>query len=213
MSKLKPSFYLSLKFIEAIDYARQAHAEQTRKGKHVPYIAHLLGVSSLVLDYGGDEEQCIAGLLHDVIEDCGSGHEAAIRQQFGERVARIVLACTDSTEEAKAALVTPEDKLADWHQRKRAYVAHLRGEKADALLVSCCDKLQNASAIVADLEEPGIGRAVFERFTAKRDGTLRYYHSIAEVFVQRKVRPASALDTVVKRMHALAGVRSRKGLD
>lgn len=213
MTKLKPGFYLSPKFTEAVDYVRLAHAEQTRKGKSVPYIAHLLGVSSLVLDYGGDEEQCIAGLLHDVIEDCGSSHEATIRQKFGDRVARIVLACTDSTEEAKAALVTPQAKLADWYERKRAYLVHLRNEDADALLVSCCDKLQNASAIVADLEDPQVGSAVFERFTAKRDGTLTYYHSIAEVFASRKIRPSFALDAVVARMHTLAGVHTRRGLD
>jgi (p)ppGpp synthase/HD superfamily hydrolase len=207
MKKAKPDVDLSKKFAEAVDYAREQHAEQTRKGSGIPYLYHLLGVASLVLEYGGDEDQAIAGMLHDVVEDCGSQHESIVRERFGDRVADIVLACTDGTEESKAAATTPEAKFENWRQRKLAYLKHLRSEKADALLVSCCDKLHNARAIVTDLENPEIGRRVFERFTGKRDGTLRYYHSISEIFTRRKVRPAAALAAVVRRMHALAGSR------
>lgn len=213
MKKDKPDVYLSKKFVEAVDYARQQHKDQVRKGMRVPYITHLLGVAGLVLEYGGDEEQAIAGLLHDVIEDCGSKHEAVIRKRFGDRVVNIVLACTDGTEESKASATTPEAKLENWRYRKLAYLGHLRSEAADALLVSCCDKLHNARAVVADLENPTVGRAVFDRFTGRRDGTLRYYYSIAGIFTRRKVSAASALEAAVKRMHALAGVRSAKGLD
>jgi len=213
MSKKKPDVYLSKRFAEAVDYARAQHAEQTRKSSGIPYIYHLLGVASLVLEYGGDEDQAIAGLLHDVIEDCGSQHEPVVRERFGDRVADIVLACTDGTEESKAAATTPDAKFENWRERKLAYIKHLRNEKADALLVSCCDKLHNARAIVTDLENPQVGRAVFDRFTGKRDGTLRYYHSISGIFTRRKVRAAAALDAVVKRMHALAGLRVRKALE
>lgn len=203
---------LSARFTQALDYAREAHATQTRKGTAIPYLSHLLGVSALVLDFGGDEEQAIAGLLHDVIEDCGAKHEAIVRERFGERVASIVLACTDSTEEAKSMLDTQAAKLADWRQRKIAYLHHLRETSDDALLVSCCDKLHNARAIVSDIEHSGFGLAVFDRFTAKRDGTLRYYHSISRVFAERGVTAAGQLDAVVARMYELGGADARQEL-
>ena len=155
-----------------------------------------------MLDHGGDEDQAIAGLLHDVIEDCGAQHEARVRERFGERVARIVLACTDSTQEDKAALDTPEAKFADWRHRKLAYLEHLRHTEADALLVSCCDKLHNARAIVADLHDPAIAAGVFERFTGKRDGTLWYYREIARVFADRKAPMATALAEAMKALAA-----------
>jgi len=212
MKARKPQVHLTNKFTQAVDYAREQHKDQTRKGSGIPYIYHLLGVASLVLEYGGDEVQAIAGLLHDVIEDCGSEHEPIIRTLFGDRTADIVVACTDGTQESKAGAQTPRAKYDNWRERKLRYIAHLRREKADALLVSCCDKLHNARAIVADLEDPHVGRAVFDRFTGKRDGTLRYYQSISHIFAQRKVRAAGALENVVKRMHALAGVRVRNAL-
>lgn len=211
--KRTPDVYLSKRFTEAVDYAREQHKEQTRKGSGIPYIYHLLGVASLVLEFGGDEEQTLAGLLHDVIEDCGGKHEAIIRERFGDRVADIVVACTDGTEESKAAATAPEAKRENWRQRKLAYLAHLREESADAILVSCCDKLHNARAIVNDLEDPAVGVSVFDRFTAGRDGTLRYYHSVAAIFLKRGTKPARALDATVARMHELAGTKARVVLD
>jgi (p)ppGpp synthase/HD superfamily hydrolase len=188
---------LSARFTQAVDYAREAHASQTRKGTSIPYIAHLLGVASLVLDYGGEEDQAIAALLHDTIEDQGTHHEDLIRRQFGSRVADIVLACTDGTQEGKAAAATPEARRVDWERRKRAYLAHLEHASADALLVSGCDKLHNARAIVSDLRNPGIGTSVFGRFTGGRDGTLWYYREISRIFTERNAPMASALaDTV-----------------
>lgn len=189
---------LNGRFTQAVDYAREAHASQTRKGTAIPYIAHLLGVASLVLDYGGDEDQAIAGLLHDTIEDQGEHHEALIRARFGDRVAAIVLACTDGTQEGKAAAQTPEAKRADWEQRKRRYLAHLADASDDALLVSGCDKLHNARAIVTDLR--AIGPAVFDRFTGKRDGTLWYYREIIGVFTRRGAPMAGELQSAVEAM-------------
>ena len=191
---------LSARFTQAVDYARETHASQTRKGTSIPYIAHLLGVASLVLDYGGDEDQAIAALLHDTLEDQGGHHEALIRRQFGDRVAGIVLACTDGTQEGKAAAQTPEAKRADWEQRKRRYLAHVSGASDDALLVSGCDKLHNARAIVADMRAPAVGATVFERFTGKREGTLWFYREIAKVFTQRGVAMAGELRSVVDAM-------------
>jgi GTP pyrophosphokinase len=97
-----------------------------------------------VLENGGDEDQAIAGLLHDVLEDAGPEHTAAIRERFGERVLAIVDACTDGTPDATG-------KKTPWRERKQAYLEHLETIDADALLVSACDKLHNARAIAMDL--------------------------------------------------------------
>ena len=191
---------LSERFTQAVDYAREAHTSQTRKGTAIPYLAHLLGVASLVLDYGGDEDQAIAALLHDTIEDQGAHHQALIRHQFGDRVAGIVLACTDGTQEDQAEATTPEAKRADWEKRKWCHLAHLAEASGEALLVSGCDKLHNARAIVTDLRNPAIGAAVFDRFTGKRDGTLWYYREITRVFSKRKVPMATALVASVAAM-------------
>lgn len=164
---------LTDRYTRAVDYARDAHATQTRKGTQIPYLYHLLAVSSLVLEFGGNEDQAIAALLHDVVEDCGAAHEAAIRSQFGDPVAAIVLACTDGTAECKAEHA-PEDRRADWTARKERYIAHLAHASEEVLLVSCCDKLHNARAIVQDLENPAVGVAVFQRFTGGKSGTLWY---------------------------------------
>lgn len=200
---------LTDRFARAVDYARIAHAAQFRKGSSIPYVYHLLGVSSLVIEFGGNEDQAIAGLLHDTLEDCGAAHEAIIRAQFGEAVATIVRDCTDGTAEGKAVHTDPEAKHRDWIERKRAFLAHLRTASECTLLVSACDKLHNARAIVQDMENPAIGTAVFDRFTGGRDGTLGYYQSLAEIFDERQASPATVLDAAVGRMHALAGLTDR----
>lgn len=203
---------LTHRFTEAIDYARIAHAPQFRKGTRIPYLYHLLGVASLVLEYGGDEDQAIAGLLHDVLEDCGGGHAATIRAQFGEAVARIVEACTDGTVEGKASAEDNGTAVEHWRERKLRYLAHLGAESAAALLVSGCDKLHNARAILGDLEDEAVGVAVFERFTAGRDGTLRYYQSLAEILAARQAPMAQAFERTVARIHELAGASQRTPL-
>ncbi|MBN6149370.1 HD domain-containing protein [Xanthomonas sp. AmX2] len=197
---------LTERYARAVEYARIAHAGQVRKGTAVPYLSHVLGVSTLVLEAGGDEDQAIAALLHDVVEDCGAAHEAAIRAQFGDEVAAIVMACTDASAERKAAHDEPEARRRDWRARKQAYLAHLRQAPAPVLLVSSCDKLYNARSIVADLEDPATGTDVFERFTAGRDGTLWYYATLLAVFAERGTPILRPFASSVKRMHVLAGV-------
>ena len=145
---------LTERFTHAVDHARVAHAAQVRKGSNIPYLYHLLGVASLVMEFGGNEDQAIAGLLHDTIEDCGAEHEQLIRTQFGDAVADIVVACTDGTAEGKSSLVDAEAKKRDWMQRKLTYLAHLADAPDAILLVSACDKLHNARAIVQDMEIP-----------------------------------------------------------
>ncbi len=114
---------LTDRFTHAVDYARIAHAHQTRKGSDIPYLYHLLGVASLVIEFGGSEDQVIAGLLHDVIEDCGAAHESAIRHQFGPAAAEIVVVCTDGCAEEKSEHAIPEAKRADWTLRKQRYTS------------------------------------------------------------------------------------------
>ncbi len=165
----------------AIAYAFEAHSEQTRKGSGTPYIAHLMAVSSLVLEYGGDPEQAQAGMLHDVLEDCGLEHEARIFDQFGPRVARIVIACTDWR---------LPDAPPPWHERKASYLSHLERQPQDVLLVSACDKLHNARAILSDLHAHGL--AVFDRFAGGRPGVLWYYGQLAAIYQQRIPGPLAA---------------------
>mgnify|MGYP000879238093 CR=1 FL=1 len=181
----------------ALDYAAEAHQAQSRKGTNIAYLSHLMGVASLVIEHGGDEDQAIAGLLHDVVEDCGPQHEPIVRRRFGNRVADIVLACTDGVPDESG-------QKPPWLKRKQAYLDHLKHDVSDdALLVSACDKLHNARAIAADA---AAGHPVFERFNAGRDGTLWYYKSLQAVFAERMGPEASLpieLRWAVERMAAL----------
>jgi GTP pyrophosphokinase len=170
------------------------HADQRRKGTSIPYIAHLMSVAALVLEFGGDEDQAVAGLLHDAIEDVGADQEAVIAERFGARVAGIVRACTDAD-------IVPKPP---WRARKEAYIAHLDHAGQDALLVSACDKLHNARAIVTDLRT--LGPAMFSRFSGGREGTLWYYSALAETFGRLLPGPlAEELAASVATMLALAG--------
>lgn len=162
------------RFQEALVYAAGLHAGQTRKGgEKIPYIAHLLGVCSLILEAGGDEDQAIAGLLHDAAEDQG-GHETleSIRGRFGDRVAGIVEACTD----------TFEDPKPEWRRRKERYLEHIDSKPTNTLLVVCADKLYNARAILQDYRR--VGNRVFERFRPGKQETLWYYRSVAEALTR-----------------------------
>lgn len=167
---------LSERFVEAVGLAVKAHDGQVRKNTEIPYAAHVLGVASLVLDHGGDEDQAIAGLLHDVLEDCGAEYAPIIRQRFGDRVADIVLSCTDGDPGG-------ERSTENWYARKEAYLATMEQKPIDAFLVSTCDKLHNARAIASDYG--AIGKAVFERFRAGREGTVWYYRSLRDLVQQR----------------------------
>jgi hypothetical protein len=203
---------LTDRFTRAVDYARIAHAAQVRKGTTVPYLTHLLGVAALVIEFGGTEDQAIAGLLHDTIEDCGQAHAAIIRAQFGDAVADIVEGCTDGTAEGKDSLRDQEAKRQDWLRRKHVYLAHLAHADAGTQLVSACDKLHNARAINQDLGNPTVGLKVFDRFKGGRVGTLGYYESLARAFAAQGAAPAAALDAEVARMHVLAGEAHRHPL-
>ena len=169
----------STRFDDAFTWASELHRKQTRKGKEVPYINHLMAVAALVGSNGGDEDQVIAALLHDSIEDCvGEVPDIVeqIRERFGARVLEIVEGCTDAYSDPK-----PE-----WRVRKETYLAHLRETPEDSpiLLVSLADKVHNARAIVRDFLE--IGDQLWGRFNGKRDGTIWYYSTLAEIFGEKK---------------------------
>ena len=142
----------------AVAFATEKHATQTRKGTLVPYVSHLLAVAGLVLEHGGDEEQAIAGLLHDVLEDCPGVTRADLVERFGERVTRIVCDCTDTLPGD-----TPDQK-SPWRQRKERYLEHLKSTPNDSLLVAACDKRHNLGALVGDLRAQGL--SYLRRFNA-----------------------------------------------
>lgn len=178
------------RFTQALHFAAVAHEGQTRKGGSIPYITHPVAVAALVAEYGGNEDQQIAALLHDVLEDSGPHHAPVIERLFGSQVLTIVEACTDGLPDA-TGLKPP------WQARKQAYIEHLADASDMILLVSGCDKVNNAQAILSDLEK--IGHAVFDRFTATREETLWYYQELSHIFTARRTPIAAMLaDTVRK---------------
>ena len=194
MSSLRRSSKLGPRFNEAFLFAAEKHASQTRKRTDVPYISHLMSVASLVLEAGGGEDQGVAALLHDVVEDCG-GHPVLeeIRRRFGDRVANIVEGCTD-------AYTIPKPP---WKQRKLDYLEVLRRADEDVRLVSAADKLHNVRSILADYRREG--DSVWERFSGRRDGTLWYYRAVLAVLRQGKPnRLVDELERVVTELETLA---------
>jgi len=160
---------LTARFRKALVYAAELHANQRRKGSQEPYIGHLLGVASLVLQHGGDEDEAIAALLHDAVEDQGGRPTLrAIRRKFGKRVAAIVEGCSDTFEIPKPP----------WPERKKRHLAKVRRASASVRLVTAADKLDNARAILADYRV--VGDRLWSRFNGGKQGTLRYYRSLVE---------------------------------
>lgn len=184
------------KYLEALILAGEAHEGQVIKGTAIPYITHPVGVARLVGLYGGDIDQQIAGLLHDTLEDGGPHYRDPIYEKFGPSVLAIVEGCTDGVPDASG-------KKEPWKERKVRYLQHLASADSRTLLVSGCDKLFNAQAIVEDLRR--IGTAVFERFTAKREGTLWYYGELAQIFTAAGMPMAGELSLAVMAMYGESG--------
>jgi GTP pyrophosphokinase len=162
---------LGPRFEHALVYATQLHREQRRKGSETPYITHLMAVAALVGEHGGSEDEIIAALLHDAVEDQGGRVVlATIRALWGDDVAAIVEACSDTDQ-------TPKPP---WLRRKQNYIAHIAHLTPSALLVSAADKLHNARAILADLRTQG--DALWSRFNAPKDSQLWYYAALVDAF-------------------------------
>lgn len=198
---------LTPRFGEALTFALFLHGGQERKGSKLPYMGHLLGTAAIVLHFGGDEDQAIAGLLHDSAEDQGGlATLEAVRRAFGDRVAEIVRRCSD----------TFKDPKPEWRRRKEAYLRRLPKESGAVLLVSAADKLDNARAIVADLRAIDGGRNRVEaeneywlRFNGKKKGTLWYYQRLVAAY--SGAASSAGIEGVVKelkvavsQMHELA---------
>jgi (p)ppGpp synthase/HD superfamily hydrolase len=190
---------LGPKFLEAVGEARRLHGT-SRKGSDVPYMAHLLAVCALVLEDGGGEDEAIAALLHDAVEDAGGRQRLElIRFHFGQRVADIVDACSDSY---------GDEPKPPWRARKEAYLEHLSLEtREEVLRVALADKLHNARCVLMDYRS--IGERVWERFTARTaQEQLWYYRRLADMFSQSRPGPmAEELDRVVTELESLAAPR------
>ena len=187
---------LTSRFEEALAFAARLHREQPRKGSNVPYVSHLLAVSSLVIEQGGDEDQAIAALLHDAIEDQG-GPKARdeILRRFGGRVTEIVDGCTDSQADPKPP----------WRARKEAFIAGISEKSPSILLVCAADKLHNARCILSDYRT--VGEKVWRRFLGGgREGTLWYYRALLQALIQSGRTPlVNELERVVAEIERLAG--------
>lgn len=199
--------HLTKRFKKALIFALAAHKGHLRKGTKIPYASHLLAVASIVIDYGGNENEAIAALLHDCVEDCGVVPKQ-IRAIFGGEVANIVVACSDSLEK------DPRHKP-DWRPRKEAYLKHLKTAPPPVLLVSAADKLHNVRSIVKDLLE--IGHKVWARFNGGEKGTLWYYKILVKVFKKRGehrmlVDELARTVAELQRLAASTQVNSRGGI-
>jgi (p)ppGpp synthase/HD superfamily hydrolase len=162
---------LTTRFEEALIFAFNLHKRQTRKSNPVPYFAHLMGVASLVLEAGGDEDTAIAALLHDAVEDHGGIPTLdEIRRRFGDHVADIVDYCTDAYTQPKPP----------WRGRKEQYLVKFRMAPPEARLVSVADKLYNVRTICDALHLQG--EAVWSRFTGGKEGTLWYYRALLDEY-------------------------------
>jgi (p)ppGpp synthase/HD superfamily hydrolase len=185
---------LSPKFEEALVYATRIHGGQLRKKTKIPYIGHLLGVTAIALEYGANETEAIAALLHDAVEDCGGPErQREIEEKFGKEVGEIVAGCTDTDQ-------TPKPP---WRERKEQYIAHLKSASASTRLVSASDKLHNAQAILHNLREEG--DEVWTRFKGGKEGTLWYYRSLVTAFRKHGDNALTdELDRVVTEMERIA---------
>ncbi len=202
MSGLPRPGILGARFNEAFLFAAEKHATQTRKKTQVPYISHLMSVAGLVLEAGGGEDEAIAALLHDVVEDCG-GHPVLedVRRRFGDRVAEIVQGCTD-------AYTFPKPP---WKQRKLDYLEVLRRADDQVRLVSAADKLHNVRTILSDYRREG--DSVWERFSGRREGTLWYYQAVLDVLRQGKPnRLIEELERAVAELEDLATKRTARSV-
>ncbi len=201
--------HLTDRFSRAIDYARHLHIER-RKATRIPYMAHLLGVASLVMGEAGQvpfrvtEDMVVAALLHDAVEDHG-GHTRLedIHCNFGAEVAWMVEGLSDS-------LVEDSESKADWPERKKAYLERLPGESAETQLISAADKLYNARTILDEYR--AIGPRVWQRFRRSRDHQLWYFHELLKVFKSAGTnRIVEELDRVVAELESISAGETTVG--
>jgi (p)ppGpp synthase/HD superfamily hydrolase len=198
-TRLEPT-RLGPRLQRAFRYAAKWHAGQARKGTTVPYLSHLMAVTSLVLEAGGDEDMAIAALLHDVVEDCGGMPRLReIRKQFGAWVAKIVEGCTDSFGDPKPP----------WIERKNRYLREVKHADRDTRLVSASDKLHNVRTILSDYRQDG--EKIWERFSGKREGTLWYYRALSDEYARTPNRITRELEITLQELERLCRAEARPG--
>ncbi len=191
---------LSRKFEQALVYATRIHGGQLRKKTQIPYIAHIIGVTAIAMEYGANETEAIGALLHDAVEDCGGAKRLRdIERRFGKAVAKIVDGCTDTDQ-------TPKPP---WLMRKKGYIAHLKHAPVSTQLVSASDKLHNLRAILMNYRTDG--DKLWSRFHGGKEGTLWYYAALLEAFSDAKrLAPLLAeIDRTLTALEALANNRRR----
>lgn len=169
---------LSSRFSDALTFATDLHKNQTRKISGIPYITHLLGVASLILEYGGGEDEAIAGLLHDAIEDQGGMKaKAEIIKRFGENVASIVEGCSEPYLKPKPP----------WKERKKRYLNQMATASDSVRLVATADKINNIRSLIKDYKI--LGENIWQYFHGKKEGTLWYYDSLVKEFSKNEITP------------------------
>jgi (p)ppGpp synthase/HD superfamily hydrolase len=189
---------LGERFIEALGFAARLHLTQKRKGSETPYVAHLLGVCALVLEHGGTEDEAVAALLHDAVEDQGNADTLGeIGARFGSAVAEIVRGCSDALERPKPP----------WRERKERAIAEVAAAPRSVLLVETADKLHNARAVLGDYRQ--VGEKLWERFMGKRAGTLWYYRAMTDALTRAWPGPLTdELARTVAELERLAAATS-----
>lgn len=187
---------LTNRFQSALEFAFRLHAAQVRKNKGVPYFAHLMSVTALVLEAGGDEDEAIAALLHDAAEDQGGKETLAdIKERFGSRVARLVQSCTDAYQIPKPP----------WKERKRAFLKRLESASPSVLRIVTADKLHNLRTIYRDLKTAPDNQTFWDIFTGGKEGTLWYYRSLEAIFQSRETNfYREEYSDVLRKVEALA---------
>jgi (p)ppGpp synthase/HD superfamily hydrolase len=185
---------LSPQFEKALTYATRIHGGQLRKKTRIPYIAHILGVAAIAMEYGANETEAIGALLHDAVEDCGGAKRLRdIERKFGKDVAKIVEGCTDTDQ-------TPKPP---WRNRKKAYVAHVRHAPMSTKLVSASDKLHNVRAILMDYRQEG--EKLWSRFNAGKQGALWYYRALVNALNGKRIQPlVQELDRTLTQLELLS---------
>lgn len=189
---------LGPRFSSALAWAAEVHRDQPRKGTDIPYVSHLMAVAALVLESGGGEDEAIAALLHDAMEDQGV-ERTEIERRFGPAVAGTVAACTKTATES------------DWRKRNARYIAHLLDPSCPdaALLVAAADKLHNARSLLRDHRQ--LGDALWDRFNGGRDDQEWYYRSLVDAF--RRRRPGFLANELARTVEALFGPPGREDVD
>ena len=153
---------------EALALVAEAFRRKPRKSTRIPYLTHLLQAAVWVAEHDGNEDQFIAALLHDYLEDIPEADVEELRRRFGDRVTELVEAMSDSTGHPKQP----------WEKRKRVHLAKLRQQSAEVKLVAVCDKLHNGKSILRDLRNQG--DVVWDRFNSSREQNLWYYGALIE---------------------------------